>query len=153
MAAKARKSAEALKAGGSRHYSKAELDAREAAEVKPLPVAEVLPPRYLPASLRDKFSSLAADLVSMGTMTTVDADTLARYLIAESNYLRCTNRVTAAINTGNTSEADRWVSMQDRYFRQLRAGAADLGLNARARSSITLPAECEAASDDGLFGD
>lgn len=151
--AKARKSAAELKAAGSRHYSKDELEAREAAEVKIITVAEVPPPKYLPTSLQDKFSSLAADLVSMGTMTTVDADTLARYLIAESNYLRCTNRVTAAINAGNTSEADRWVSIQDRYFRQLRAGAADLGLNARARSSITPPAEGDAASDDGLFGD
>lgn len=144
-----------LRASGSRHYSKAELDAREAQEVKAPPVAHLDPPSYLPQALTGKFRDLAAVLIRMGTLSAIDADGLARYLLAEANYLRVTNRLTSALNAGNLADADKLASMQDRFFRQCRAAASDLGLTISARCGLELPAAPEEAAGEGadLFGE
>lgn len=147
----------ALRASGSRHYTKAELEEREAREPKAPPVANLEPPSYLPQSLAAKFRKLAPILIRMGILTSLDADGLARYLIAEQNYLRATNRLTAAMNTGNTAEADKWSAIQDRFFRQCRSAGSDLGLTVTGRCGLELPpgfADEEAPGEEGdLFGD
>lgn len=147
----------ALRANGSRHYSKAQLEEREAREPKVPPVTTLEPPSYLTQSLAAKFQRLAPILIRMGVLTSLDADGLARYLIAEQNYLRATNRLTAAMNTGNTAEADKWSAIQDRFFRQCRSAGSDLGLTVTGRCSLELPpgyADEEAPGEEGdLFGD
>lgn len=152
-----RQSVAMLKANGSRHYSKAQLEEREAAEVKAPKTDKVDPPRYLPAALAQKFNEIAPILVRMGTMTSLDADCLARYLVAEGNYIKATNKLTAAINAGNSTEADRWSTMQDRFFRQCRAAGSDLGLTVSGRCRLVLPGGAVPAPPDdeeaGLFGD
>lgn len=151
-----RKSTAELRASGSRHYSKAQLDEREKTEVKPPPVKVLEPPRYLQASLVEKFNLLSPILIKMGVLTSVDGDCLARYLIAENNYLRATNRLTAAMNTGNTVEADKWSAIQDRFFRQCRAAGGDLGLTVSGRGRLELPSGYEPEEAPGeeadLFG-
>lgn len=147
----------ALRANGSRHYSKAELEEREARELKVPPGGYPEPPAYLTQSLADKFRKLAPILTNMGILTHLDTDGLARYLIAEQNYLRATNRLTAAMNTGNTAEADKWSAIQDRFFRQCRAAGSDLGLTVTGRCSLELPPgyeDEEVPGEEGdLFGD
>lgn len=146
-----------LRANGSRHYSKSQLEEREAREPKVPPVTTLEPPSYLTQSLAAKFRKLAPILIRMGVLTSLDADGLTRYLIAEQNYLRATNRLTAAMNTGNTAEADKWSAIQDRFFRQSRAAGSDLGLTVTGRCSLELPpgyADEEAPGEEGdLFGD
>lgn len=152
-----RKPVAALRANGSRHYSKAQLEEREAREPKVPPVTTLEPPSYLTQSLAAKFRKLAPILIRMGVLTSLDADGLARYLIAEQNYLRATNRLTAAMNTGNTAETDKWSAIQDRFFRQCRSAGSDLGLTVTGRCSLELPpgyADEEAPGEEGdLFGD
>ena len=109
-----RKSTAELRASGSRHYSKAQLEERERIEVKPPTVKVLDPPSYLPQSLATKFHRLAPVLIKMGVLTSVDGDCLARYLIAESNYLRATQRLTSAMNTGNTVEEIGRASCRER---------------------------------------
>lgn len=146
-----------LRSNGSRHYSKAQLEEREAKEPKVPPVDILDPPPYLPPSLAAKFRKLAPILVRMGILTALDTDGLARYLIAEQNYLRATNRLTAAMNTGNTADADKWSAIQDRFFRQCRSAGSDLGLTVTGRCSLELPSGCmeekSSVEDGDLFGD
>ncbi len=152
-----RKSTAELRASGSRHYSEAQLEERAKTEVKPPPVKTLEPPTYLPTSLAAKFRQLAPVLINMGVLTSVDGDCLARYLIAENNYLRATNRLTSAMNTGNTVEADKWSAIQDRFFRQCRAAGGDLGLTVSGRGRLELPSGHEPEEAPGeeadLFGD
>lgn len=148
-----RKSVKELRESGSRHYTKAELEAREAREVRAMPAEVLAPPYYLPGSLAGRFHALAEKLRRMGALTELDADALARYLVAENNYIRATNKLTAALNAGSARDADRWSAIQDRFFRQCRAAGADLGLTAPGRSRLTLsPAPPEDEGSD-LFGD
>ena len=134
-----RKSVANLRATGSRHYTKEQLAEREAREVKAPPAQHLDPPIYLTDSQAEKFRQLAPVLIQMGVLTSLDADGLARYLIAEQNYLRATNRLTKAMNAGNTAEADKWSAMQDRFFRQCRAAGSDLGLTVSGRARLELP--------------
>jgi P27 family predicted phage terminase small subunit len=99
---------------------------------------------------------IAPVLIRMGILSELDADGLARYLIAESNYLRVTNRLTAALNSGNLADADKLSSMQDRFFRQCRSAGSDLGLTVSSRCSLVLPGGYqpdEPIEDGDLFGD
>lgn len=145
-----KKSVAALRASGSRHYSKAKLAEREAQEVKAPPVTSLDPPSYLPASLAEKFRKLAPVLICMGVLSEIDGDCLARYLIAESNYLRVTSRLTSALNTGNLQDADKWSAMQDRFFKQCRAAGSDLGLTVTGRCRLVLP---EGITKEGEYGE
>ncbi len=152
-----RRSVAELRLSGSRYYSKAQLEERERVEVKPPTVKTLEPPSYLPQSLVAKFRQLAPVLINMGVLTSVDGDCLARYLLAESNYLRATQRLTSAMNTGNTVEADKWSAIQDRFFKQCRAAGGDLGLTVSGRGRLELPTGYEPEEVSGeeadLFGD
>lgn len=145
-----------LKANGSRHYSKEQLEQREAGEIKAPAVKSLEPPSYLSGNLADEFRKLSPILIKMGVLTAVDADGLARYLVAKSNYIRASNRLTAAINSGNTREADTWSAIQDRFFRQCRSAGSDLGLTVTGRCALSIPQkymdERGDAEEDDLFG-
>lgn len=150
---RARRPTALLRASGSRHYTKAELARREAAEPKlPIP-AKVLPPKYLPVTLRPKFDEIAGALTAVGVMSELDGDGLARYLLAEANYVRATSRLTSALNTGDLNDATRLAAMQDRFFRQCRTAGADLGLTVSSRCALVLPPLPEGGEGDDLFGD
>lgn len=97
-------------------------------------------PAYLAAALRERFDELAPDLTQMGVLTRLDADALAKYVVAEHEYLRVTSRAMAAINSGDPTEAERWISVQDRLLRQCLTAGAEFGLTPSGRRSRGLPA-------------
>ncbi len=97
------------------------------------------PPAYLDAALRERFMALAPDLAAMGTLTALDADALARYVVSENEYLRVSRLTMQAIAKGDAAEADKWASCQDRLLRQVMAAGAEFGLlpaSRRARGLI-----------------
>lgn len=147
-----RHSADSLIASGSRHYTKAELEERKAGEPKAPETAIVEPPPYLTGKLKQEFLDIAPILIEMGTLTPVDADALARYLVAKGNYLRATQKVMDALNANDTSAADRWSAIQDRFFRQCRTAGADFGLSASSRAGLTVADPVQAFEPDDLFG-
>ena len=61
---------------GRKHLTKAEAEARRAAEVKaPPPKSKrVKPPAYLPESLHKKFRTLAKQLIEIGILAEIDYD-------------------------------------------------------------------------------
>ena len=63
-------------------------------------------PAYLSASLRDRFEALAPALAAMGTLSAMDVDALARYVISENEYLRVSRLTMEAIDRGDSAEAD-----------------------------------------------
>ena len=96
-------------------------------------MAEVAAPAYLDASLRERFEALAPDLTAMGTLTAMDVDSLARYVISENEYLRVSRLTMAAIARGDAAEADKWASCQDRLLRQCMTAGAEFGLTPGSR--------------------
>lgn len=86
------------------------------------------PPAYLDAALRDRFEALAPALADMGTLTSLDVDALARYIVSEHEYLRVSRLVMQAISRGDAAEADKWASCQDRLLKQCAAAGAEFGM-------------------------
>lgn len=153
-----RKPAAALRASGSRHYTKAQLEEREESEVQ-VPDAlkeNISPPSYLTGTLVDEFNELAPTLSAMGVLTALDVDTLAVFLIARKNYIRASNKLTPAVASGNARDADRWSAVQDRFLKQMRNAASDLGLTVTSRCNLNVapPATVKTDSEEAdLFGE
>ena len=126
---------------GRTHLTKAEIEARRAAEVKaPTPQSKrVKPPAYLPKSLHKKFRSLAKQLIEIGILAEIDYDCLARYLLAEQAYLAVTDQVGRAIANQAISLLEDLSKTQTRYFNQCSRAAADLGLTISSRCRLVVP--------------
>lgn len=90
-------------------------------------------PGYLDAALRERFDALAPDLAAMGTLTELDVDALARYVVSENEYLRVSRLTMQAITRGDSAEADKWASCQDRLLKQCMAAGAEFGLTPSSR--------------------
>lgn len=93
------------------------------------------PPDYLDAALRSRFEELAPELFALGTLTRLDVDALARYVVSEHEYLRVSRLSMQAISRGDAADADRWVSVQDRLLKQCLTAGAEFGLTPTARRS------------------
>lgn len=126
---------------GRKHLTKAETEARRAAEVKAPPpkTKRVKPPAYLPESLHKKFRTLAKQLIEIGILAEIDYDCLARYLLAEQAYLAVTEQVNRAIAGGAITLLDDLSKTQTRYFNQCDRAAAALGLTISSRCRLVVP--------------
>ena len=85
-------------------------------------------PGYLDQNLTLRWYQLAPIAARNGTLTNCSVDAFARYVIAEQQYLRATQRVFDALRAGDTSDAAAWSQIQDRLFRELQASGKIFGL-------------------------
>ena len=69
----------------------------------------------------------------MGTLTALDTDALARYVVSENEYLRVSRLTMEAIQRGDAADADKWASVQDRLLRQCMTAGAEFGLTPGSR--------------------
>ena len=92
-------------------------------------------PRYLQAALKQRFDELAPKCVAMGTLSHLDVDVLAKYVLAEDEYLAVTQKLRRALNAGDADSAGKWLSLQGSLARQCLTLGAELGLTPAARRS------------------
>ena len=90
-------------------------------------------PAYLAGTLRERWDTVAPALVQMGTVDALNADLLAKYILAENEYLRISNFVQEAIARGDADSADKWLKAQDRLTKQILSLGNELGLTPAAR--------------------
>ena len=138
---------------GNKHLTKQEIEERKSREVK-APNDNVKPPAYLPADLKKEFKKIADELVSIGIMSNLDVDALARFLIAKKLYLEVTQVLLERPEMIITD--DKIVSTQDKLFKQCRSAANDLGLTISSRCKLTLPKKDDnkpKSKEERLFGD
>ena len=130
-----------VQAKGAKHLTKEEIARREAEELKvPIPHA-VEPPEYLTSApkLVEEFYEISEQLIALKIMTELDADCLARYLLAKQNYLQYTSLLNSAIRKNKVTEMAAIQTMQDKAFKQVRAAASDLGLTISSRCRLVVP--------------
>lgn len=126
-------------ANGRKHLSKAEEAERRAGEVKAPPAKTAKPPKWLPEALKRDFRTIGKKLIAIGLYTELDADTLARYLMAHSEYLMATKHVHQAYEQHDPEDVEQWSRIQDRHFKQARNCANDLGLTVTSRCRLVVP--------------
>ena len=98
-------------------------------------------PAWLQGALRQRWAELAPTFYRMGTLSELEVNTLARYILAENNYLQVSNLLQSALATGDAEDANKWLSAQDRLIKQILTLGEALGLTAEKRKSLgwTLP--------------
>lgn len=138
-------------ANGRKHLSRAEEAQRRAGEVK-LPRAKTArPPRWLPEELKKTFRALGKQLIQAKLYTELDADTLGRYVAAQHQWELATGHAEEALEAADQEEADGWSRIQDRYFKQARACANDMGLTITSRCRLVVPGAGEPDEPENPF--
>ena len=132
-----RQSLEVLEGKGRKHLSRSERAQRAAGEVRPAPPKQLRAPEYLTAELKE-----------LGLLSSLDYDTLARYLLARQSYLAATQEVIALQRGAERADGSRVIDtealdvatrIQDRFFKQCRGCANDMGLTVTSRCRLVLP--------------
>lgn len=135
-------------ANGRKHLSRAEEAERRAGEVKVSPAKTAKPPKWLLEELKPHFRRLGKRLIAAGLYTELDADTLGRYLVAQHQWELATDEVEKALAEIDPEEAEDWSRIQDRYFKQARACANDMGLTVTSRCRLVVPDTGKQAEED-----
>ncbi len=134
-----RQPTDVIKANGRKHLSKAEEAQRRAGEVKVQKAKTAKPPKWLPEQLKKDFRALGKKLISAGIYTDLDADTLGRYLVAQHQWVIATDEAEKALAKRDQERADAWGRVQERYFKQARNCANDMGLTVTSRCRLVVP--------------
>lgn len=128
-----------LKANGRKHLSKKEEAQRRAGEVSVAPPKTAKPPKWLPEALKKDFRALGKKLIEAGLYTELDADNLGRYLVAQRHWLMATQEVNKYLSAKDPAGSDAWSKIQERYFKQCRNCANDMGLTVTSRCRLVIP--------------
>lgn len=121
---------------GKKNLTKNEIEQRKEQEIK-APSDKVKPPAYLPSNLKREFKKVADELMQIGIMTNLDIDALARFLIAKSMYVKISSQL---IELDPLSEKfETLIAHQDKFFKQSRQSAMDLGLTISSRCKLVIP--------------
>lgn len=133
---------------GRKHMTRAEEDARRDREVVVPAPQKAKPPKWLPKPLHREFRALGRQLIDVGLYTDLDADNLGRYLMAHHEYQVATLEVERALSAQprDADTVDRWGRVQERYFKQARNCANDMGLTVSSRCRLVIPSALPAAA-------
>lgn len=140
---------------GNTHLSKAEEADRRAGEIIFLASEPVSPPDWLKGQkLRKEFSRIEELLRKAKIMSDLDADALARYVVAQAHWLKATDKLNKAFvpvpvpdaeenekqrKAVDVDQVEQWSRIQDRFFKQAKGCAMDLGLTITSRCRLVVP--------------
>jgi P27 family predicted phage terminase small subunit len=143
-----------IQAKGNKHLTKSEIEERTRSEVQPN-TDNIKPPKYLTPPQKKRFRAIVKDLIALGIMGNTDCDALGRYIIAEDMYIKITDKLAEAMESsdlyldiddfdideymGALKAVEKYAGLQDKYFKQCRAAANDLGLSISARCRLVVP--------------
>ena len=135
-------------ANGKKHLSRSEEAERRSGEVKAPTAKTAKPPKWLPENLKKDFRAIGKKLIAIGLYSDLDADTLGRYLVAQHQWLIATGEAEKALAQRDQEGADVWGKIQERYFKQARNCANDMGLTVTSRCRLVVPDGNRQATED-----
>ena len=126
-------------AKGNKHLTKSEIEARRSTEVGPLQ-GDITPPAYLTKKQKTEFMTIAAQLQELKIMGETDVDALGRYIVANTFYVDAVKKLRRKEVRDDPELFESWLKIQERFFKQARASATDLGLTISSRCKLVVPA-------------
>lgn len=129
---------ELVVAKGAKHLTKAEIKERQEREIKPI-TDDIIAPGYLTKKQKDEFYRLANQLLKLKIMGETDVDALARFIVANDFYINAVKMMRKPEVKNNAERFDMWSKIQERYFKQCRISANDLGLSISSRCKLVVP--------------
>lgn len=127
-----------IQAKGKKHLTKSEIEERTLSEPQPI-TDGIAPPNFLLKPQKKRFNEIANQLQDLGVMGVTDCDALARYVIAESMYEKVTKLLRKPQILNDIEALKDYSLIQDKYFKQCRSAANDLGLSISARCRLVVP--------------
>lgn len=129
---------EVIKARGDKHLTKEEIEARENGEIKPV-TDNITAPEYLTKKQGKEFDRIAEQLKKLKILGETDCDALARYIIANDFYINAVKQMRKPEVKNDPLKFETWSRIQERYFKQCRSCANDLGLSISSRCRLVVP--------------
>ena len=129
---------EVVQARGSKHLTKAEIQERQEREIKPI-TDNIIAPAYLTKKQKDEFNKISGQLQKLKIMGETDVDALARYITANDFYINAVKKMRSKDVKDDPIKFSTWAKIQERYFKQCRASANDLGLSISSRCKLVVP--------------
>jgi len=139
-----------------KHLTKQEYDDRKSTEVT-APSDNIKPPTFLLKKEREKFEEIAGQLTAIKIMTNLDCDVLARYVRAETEYIKVTKQLAKIKFTPDKksivpedaqlaeqyAQYDFLSKIQNRFMKACNENAKELGLTISSRCRLVIPKEKE----------
>ena len=129
---------EVVQARGSKHLTKAEIQERQDKEIKPI-TDNIIAPEYLTKKQKDEFYRISEQLQKLKILGETDVDALGRYIVANDFYINAVKQMRKPDVKNDAFRFDKWAKIQERYFKQCRASANDLGLSISSRCKLVVP--------------
>lgn len=129
---------EVVEARGAKHLTKAEKQERREREIKPI-TDNITAPSYLTKKQKDEFYKLSEQLKKLKIMGETDIDALARFIVANDFYIHAVKQMRKSEIKNDSIKFNAWAKIQERYFKQCRASANDLGLSISSRCKLVVP--------------
>lgn len=129
---------EVVEARGAKHLTKAEKEERRNREIKPI-TDNIIAPAYLTKKQKDEFTRIAEQLKKLKILGETDVDALARFIVANDFYIHAVKEMRKPEIKSDPFKFDKWARIQERYFKQCRASANDLGLSISSRCKLVVP--------------
>ncbi len=150
--ARPRQPIDLIAAKGRKHLTIEEYTERKQSEVT-ASADDVKPPAFLDKKEREKFEKLAKQLIELKIMSNLDCDVLARYIRAETEYIRVTKQlqkikflpdkksmVTEEAQLAAAYAQYNYLSkIQNRLMKACNENARELGLTISSRCKLVIP--------------
>ena len=137
-------------AKGKKNLTKAEIKERLESEVKPI-ADNIVAPSFLTKKQKEEFYRISDQLKKLKIMGETDVDALARYIIANDFYINAIKKMRTKEVKNDPFLFDKWAKIQERYFKQCRASANDLGLSISSRCKLVVPVAKEPPKKENKF--
>ena len=137
-------------ANGKKNLTKAEIQERPDSEVKPI-AENIIAPAYLTKKQKGEFNRIADQLQKLKIMGETDVDALARYIVANDFYINAVKQLRKTEVKNDPYKFEAWAKIQERYFKQCRSSANDLGLSISSRCKLVVPATKEPPKKTNKF--
>lgn len=145
-----------IAAKGRKHLTVGEYTERKQAEIS-APADNVKPPSFLLKKEREKFDELAKQLIELKIMSNLDCDVLARYIRAETEYIKVTKQIQKikflpdkksmvpeeAQLEAAYAQYNYLSKIQNRLMKACNENARELGLTISSRCRLVIPKEKE----------
>ena len=139
-----------VQAKGKKHLTKAEIEQRKSEELN-VPNDAIEAPSYLIKSQKAEFDRIAKILIDLEIMTNLDCDALAGYIVARDGWVKAGKMLRSKEVRDNPIIYDKWTKIEDRYRKQMRSAAHDLGLTITSRGKIVAPIKETPAPPENKF--
>jgi P27 family predicted phage terminase small subunit len=155
-------------AKGKKHLTKAEIESGRNSEVQPI-TDDIIAPAYLTAKQKTEFYKIANQLLKLKIMGETDVDALSRYIIAQNFYTDSIKDLRKLPKEKPKRDdfddindyyfnLDLWykreeslIKRQEKYFKQARSSANDLGLSISSRCKLVVPQTQPEAPKENKF--